>query len=138
MHERLAEEGLDSSVSGTEQQVQDVTTKPHRISPILEIANRLRVEADHLAQEEAKRAEEMEAASVRAHGIVQTAELKADQLQSDVRALADSVAEEMRSAVTRINDLISALTDSIDLLPATERSAKRSHDKLDTNDGMAS
>ena len=136
MNERLAEEGLDSSVSGTEPQ--DVVTKPHRVSPILEIANRLVAEADHLAKEEAKRAEEIETASVRAHGIVQTAEWKADELQSDVRALAESVAEEMRLAVTRINDLIFALTESVDQLLATDRSAKRSHDKLGANDVMAS
>lgn len=137
MRERLEEEDSDSSVNGTEPQVPDVITKPRRISPVLELANRLVVEADRLAKEEAKRAEEIEAARVRAQGIVQAAEWKADQLQSEVRGLADNVTEEMRSAVTRINDLISALTNSIDLPPATDHSAKRSHDKLDPNNGMA-
>ncbi len=137
MHERLEEEGSDSSVNGAEPQVQDVITKPRRISPVLELANRLVEEADHLAKDEAKRAEEIEAARVRAQGIVQAAVWKADQLQSEVRALADNVTEEMRSALTKINDLISGLTDSIDLLPATDRSTKRSHDKSDANNGMA-
>ncbi len=136
VRERLEEEGLDSSVNDTEPQIQDVITEPRRISPVLELANRLVEEADHLAKEEAKRAEEIEAARVRAQGIVQAAEWKADQLQSQVRALADNVTEEMRSAVTRINDLISALTDSIDLHPATDRSANRSHDKSDATNGM--
>ena len=137
MHERLEEEGSDSSVNGSEPQVQDVITKPRRISPILGLANRLVVEADHLAKEEAIRAEEIEASRVRAQGIVQAAEWKADQLQSEVRALADNVTEEMRSALTRINDLISALTSSIDLHPVTDRSAKGPHDKSDANNGMA-
>ena len=132
MHERLGEEGSDSSVNGTESQVQDVITKPRRISPILGLANRLVEEADHLAKEEAKRAEEMQAARIRAQGIVQAAEWKADQLQSEVRALADNVTEEMRSALTKSNDLISALTNSINLHPATDGSAKRPHDKSDT------
>ena len=136
MHERLEEKGSDSSVNGAEPQVQDVITKPRRISPVLELANRLVKEADHLAKEEGKRAEELEASRVRAQGIVQAAEWKADQLQSEVRALADNVTEEMRSALTRINDLISALTDSIDLHPATDGSAKGSHDKPDANNGM--
>ena len=137
MHERLEEEGSDSSANGNEPRVQDVITKPRRVSPILEFAHRLVEEADHLAKEEAKRAEEIEAARDRATGIVQAAEWKADQLQSEVRALADNVTEEMRSALTRINDLISALTNSIDLLPATDRSAERSHDKSDATNGMA-
>ena len=137
MHEHLEEQGSNPSVNGPEPQVQDVITKPRRISPVLDLANRLVVEADHLAKEEAKRAEEIEAARVRAQGTVQAAEWKADQLQSEVRALADNVTEEMRSALTRINDLISALTNSIDLPPATDRSAKRSHEKSDANNGMA-
>ena len=137
MHERSEEEGSDPSVNGAEPQVQDVITKPRRISPILELANRLVVEADHLAKEEAKRAEEIEAARVRAQGVVQAAEWKADQLQSEVRALADNVTEEMRSALTRINDLISALTNSIDPRPATDRSAECSLDKSDATNGMA-
>ena len=137
MHDPLEEEGSDASVNGNEPQVQDVITKPRRISPVLELANRLVEEADHLAKEEAKRAEEIEAARDRATGIVQAAEWKADQLQSEVRALADNVTEEMRSALTKSNDLISALISSIDLHPATDRSTERSHDKSDTNNGMA-
>ena len=137
MHERLEEEASDSSVNGAEPQVEDIITKPRRISPVLELANRLVEEADRLAKDEAKRAEEMEAARVRAQGIVQAAEWKADQLQSEVRALADNVTEEMRSALTRINDLISVLTNSIDLVPATDRSANPSHDKTEANNGMA-
>ena len=137
MHERLQEEGSNSSVNGNEPQVQDVITRSRRISPVLELANRLVQEADHLAKDEAKRAEEIEAARVRAQGIVQAAEWKADQLQSEVRALADNVTEEMRSALTRINDLISALTNSIDLHPATDRSAEHSHDKSDATNGTA-
>ncbi len=137
VRERLEEKGSDSSVNDTEPQVQDVVTKPRRISPVLELATRLVEEADHLAKQEAKRAEEIEAARVRAQGIVQAAEWKADQLQSELRALADNVTEEMRSALTRINDLISALTNSIDLHPATDCSAKRSHDKLDATNETA-
>ena len=135
--ERLEEEGSDSSVNGMEPQVQDVVQKPRRSSPVLELASRLVEEADHLAKEEVKRAEEIEAAGVRAQGIVQAAEKKAEQLQSEVRALADNVAEEMRSVMTRINDQISALTNSIDPHRATHRSAVRSHDKSDANNGTA-
>jgi cell division septum initiation protein DivIVA len=138
LHEPLEEGGSDSSsVSGTEPQVQDVATKPRRSSPVLELANRLVEEADHLAKEETKRAEELEASRVRAEGIVQAAEWKADQLQSEVRALADNVTEEMRSALTKINDLISALTNSIDPLPAADRPAEHSHDKLEATNGTA-
>ena len=137
VREHLEEEGSDSSVNDMEPQVQDVIQKSRRSSPVLELASRLVEEADHLAKEEVKRAEEIEAAGVRAQGIVQAAEWKADQLQSEVRALADNVAEEMRSVVTRINDLISALTNSIDPHQATDRLAMRSHDKSDANNGTA-
>ena len=136
--EHLEEEGSDSSVNGMEPQVQDVIQKSRRGSPVLELASRLVEEADHLAKEEAKRAEEIEAARVRAQGVVQAAEWKADQLQSEVRALADNVTEEMRSALTRIDDLISALTNGIDLIPATDRSAERPHDESDAKNGMPS
>ncbi len=137
VREHLEEEGSGSSVNDMEPQVQDVIQKSRRSSPVLELASRLVEEADHLAKEEVKRAKEIEAAGVRAQGIVQAAEWKADQLQSEVRALADNVAEEMRSVVTRINDLISALTNSIDPHRATDRSAMRSHAESDANNGTA-
>ena len=135
IHQLSEAEGPDSSVNDTEPHVRDVTRKPRRVSPVVELANRLVVEADQLAKEEAKRAEEIEAATVRAQGMIQATERNADQLRSEVRALADNVTEEMRSVVTRMNDLISAFTNSIDLPPATDRSAKRSHDNV--NNGMA-
>ncbi len=135
--ERLEEEGSDSSVNDMEPQVQDVIQKSGRSSQVLELASRLVEEANHLAKEEVKRAEEIEVAGVRAQGIVQAAQWKADQLQSEVRALADNVAEEMRSVVTRINDLISALTNSIDPHRATDRPAMRSHNTSDANNGTA-
>ncbi len=106
MHQRLEEEGPHSSVNDTEPRVLDIIRKPRRVSPVVELADRLVVEADQLAQEEAKRAEEIEAATVRAQGIVRAAERNADQLQSEVRALADNITEELRSVVTRMNDLI--------------------------------
>ncbi len=127
MHDSLEEEGSDSSVNGNELQVQDVITKPRRISPVLELANRL--------VEEAERAEEIEALTVRAQGVVQAAERKADCLLSEARALADDVTEEMRSALTRVNDLISALTIGIDVLPASNVSADGSNDKLGVGRG---
>ena len=137
VRECLDEEGSDSSVNDAKPKVQDVNTVPRRTPPVLEFAHRLVEEAEHLAKEESKRAEEIEAARVQAQDIVRAAEWKADQLQSQARALADNVADEMRSAVTRINDLISALTNSIDLFGATDRSAKRSHDESDATNGRA-
>ena len=127
MHDPLKEEGPDASVNGNEPQVQDVMTKSRRIFPVLELANRL--------VEEAERAEEIESLTVRAQCIVQAAGWKADCLLSEARALADDVTEEMRSALTRVNDLISALTPGIDVLPASNNSADGSNDKLGVGNG---
>ena len=135
IHQLSEAEGTDSSVNDTKPQGPDVTTKPRRVSPVVELANRLVVEADQLAKDEAKRAEDIEAATVRAQGTIQAAERNADQLRSEVRALADNVAEEMRSGVNRVNDLISAFTNSMDLPPATDRSAGRSQNNA--NNGKA-
>ena len=160
MGEGLEEEASDSSVNGTESQAQEDSTEPGRTSPILELANQLIVEVDSLAKEQARRVAETEAARIRvvaevraqaaaesgaiiaraeqeAQDIVQAAARNADKLESEARTLADTVAEEIESALTRINDLLPVLTNVNDLLAATDLSGDESDRKLDVTNGPA-
>ena len=110
--------------------------KTGMMSAVNELAEKIIVEVDRVANEEARRAADVEAARDSPKEIVAEAEQRAQQILKNAAGRAQDAIKAVRMTTDRVTDEFgSALTNINNLLPASNDPADGSNDKLGVGNG---
>ena len=106
------------------------------MSAVNELAQKIIIETDRVANEEARRAADVEAVKDSPRAIVAEAEQKAQQILKNAAGRAQDAIKAVRMTTDSVTDEFgSALTNINDLLPASNDPADGSNDKLGVGNG---
>ena len=124
-----------AALVGSEQSGKN-TQRTEVMSTVDELAKKIMIEVGRIANEEARRAADVEAARDRPRAIVAEAERQAELILKNASRQAKDVIKAVRMTTDRVTDeLRSALTNIINLLPASNDPADGSNDKLGVGNG---